>query len=75
VAALRRARELDRTYVVFTSDNGYYHGEHRVPREKILPYEPGIRVPLVIRGPGSSRTACRCSSSPVIATSSRGATS
>jgi N-acetylglucosamine-6-sulfatase len=52
VEALRRAGELDRTYIVFTSDNGYYHGEHRVPREKILPYEPGIRVPLVIRGPG-----------------------
>jgi arylsulfatase A-like enzyme len=52
VEALRRAGELERTLIVFTSDNGYYHGEHRIPREKVLPYEPAIRVPLVVRGPG-----------------------
>jgi N-acetylglucosamine-6-sulfatase len=52
VSALRQAGELDRTLVVFTSDNGYYYGEHRIAREKILPYEPAIRVPLLIRGPG-----------------------
>jgi arylsulfatase A-like enzyme len=52
VDALRRAGQLDRTLIVFTSDNGYFHGEHRIAREKVLPYEPAIRVPLVIRGPG-----------------------
>jgi N-acetylglucosamine-6-sulfatase len=52
VAELERTGQLDRTLVVFTSDNGYFHGEHRLPREKILPYEPSIRVPLVMRGPG-----------------------
>ena len=30
VAALRRRDELDNTYIVFTSDNGYMQGEHRV---------------------------------------------
>jgi N-acetylglucosamine-6-sulfatase len=55
VAALRRAGQLDNTILVFTSDNGYFHGEHRLPREKILPYEPAIRVPLLIRGPGIPR--------------------
>ena len=49
---LERTGQLDNTLVVFTSDNGYFHGEHRLPREKILPYEPAIRVPLMIRGPG-----------------------
>jgi N-acetylglucosamine-6-sulfatase len=44
--------ELDNTYVIFTSDNGYFHGEHRTPVEKILGYEPSARVPLMIRGPG-----------------------
>jgi arylsulfatase A-like enzyme len=52
---LRRTGQLDNTLVVFTSDNGYYHGEHRRPREKILPYEPAIRVPLIVRGPGLPR--------------------
>ena len=55
VDALRRSGQLRRTMIVFTSDNGYFHGEHRIPREKVLPYEPAIRVPLVIRGPGVSQ--------------------
>jgi hypothetical protein len=43
--------ELDNTYIMFTSDNGFFHGEHRVPAGKVLLYEPSIRVPLIIRGP------------------------
>jgi arylsulfatase A-like enzyme len=52
---LRRTGELDNTLFVFTSDNGFMHGEHRVPVEKGLPYEESIRVPLVMRGPGVPR--------------------
>jgi arylsulfatase A-like enzyme len=55
VAALRAARELSRTYVIFTADNGFFHGEHRIPTGKVLPYEPSIRVPLLMRGPGLPR--------------------
>ena len=43
--------KLDKTYIIFTSDNGFFHGEHRVPQGKVLLYEPSIRVPLIIRGP------------------------
>jgi N-acetylglucosamine-6-sulfatase len=43
---------LGRTVLVLTSDNGYLEGEHRVTSGKQLPYEPSIRVPLVVRGPG-----------------------
>jgi N-acetylglucosamine-6-sulfatase len=43
---------LSNTYIVFTSDNGYYHGEHRVPKAKGRPYEEDINMPLLIRGPG-----------------------
>ena len=43
---------LDDTVVVFTSDNGFFTGEHRLAKGKYLPYEPSIRVPLIIRGPG-----------------------
>jgi N-acetylglucosamine-6-sulfatase len=42
---------LSNTYIVFTSDNGWHHGEHRIQRGKARPYEEDIRVPLVIRGP------------------------
>jgi N-acetylglucosamine-6-sulfatase len=52
VAALRAAGELENTLIVFTSDNGFFHGEHRVPYGKVMVYEPSIRVPLVMRGPG-----------------------
>jgi N-acetylglucosamine-6-sulfatase len=52
MAALRAAGELDRTLIVYTSDNGYFHGEHRVQTGKNRVYEEALRVPLVIRGPG-----------------------
>ncbi|MFN2616913.1 MAG: sulfatase [Thermoleophilaceae bacterium] len=59
VAALTRAGELENTLILFTSDNGFLLGEHRVPAGKILPYEPSIRVPLIMRGPGVPRGAHR----------------
>src|SRR5215210_6966159 len=52
VDALRASGELDNTLLVFTDDNGFFHGQHRVPSGKVLLYEPSIRVPLLIRGPG-----------------------
>jgi arylsulfatase A-like enzyme len=52
VSAVRAAGELDNTVFVFTSDNGYMVGQHRVGEGKVLPYEPSIHVPLVVRGPG-----------------------
>jgi hypothetical protein len=38
--------------LIFTSDNGFFHGEHRVPQGKVRVYEPSIRIPLEIRAPG-----------------------
>jgi N-acetylglucosamine-6-sulfatase len=52
ISAVRRAGELDNTYFIFTSDNGYMQGEHRVRSGKMLPYDPSTRVPLILRGPG-----------------------
>jgi N-acetylglucosamine-6-sulfatase len=52
VEALRRTGELDNTLIVYMSDNGFMHGEHRALAEKVLPYEESIRIPLVMRGPG-----------------------
>jgi arylsulfatase A-like enzyme len=52
VDALRASGKLDNTLVIFTSDNGYFQGEHRIPDGKLQLYEPSIRVPLLMRGPG-----------------------
>lgn len=52
VNALDAAGELSNTYIVFTSDNGEFEGQHRRPGSKMLVYEESIRVPLLIRGPG-----------------------
>ena len=52
VQALAASGELDDTVIVFTSDNGFMHGEHRIPNGKVVVYEPSVRVPLILRGPG-----------------------
>lgn len=43
--------ELDNTAVIFTSDNGYMWGEHRIDQDKNNFYEEASRVPLLIRYP------------------------
>lgn len=50
VAALEAAGTLEETVIMFTSDNGYLFGEHRLVGKNV-PYEEAIRVPLLIRGP------------------------
>lgn len=50
-SALAANNELNDTVVIFTSDNGFYHGEHRI-FQKVAPYEEGIRVPFIVRMPG-----------------------
>jgi N-acetylglucosamine-6-sulfatase len=52
ISALEDAGVLPNTLVIFTSDNGWFQGEHRVGFGKILPYEPAVKVPLLVRGPG-----------------------
>jgi arylsulfatase A-like enzyme len=52
VNTLRDTGQLANTLVIFTSDNGYFHGEHRIPDDKRRAYEEAIRAPLVMRGPG-----------------------
>jgi N-acetylglucosamine-6-sulfatase len=52
IQELEDAGELDNTFIVFTSDNGFHGGEHRIKGGKRTPYEESARVPLFIRGPG-----------------------
>jgi N-acetylglucosamine-6-sulfatase len=51
LAALERKGMLNDTVVVFTSDHGYFYGEHGLNQERRLAYEEAIRIPLVIRYP------------------------
>jgi N-acetylglucosamine-6-sulfatase len=50
--ALRATGELNNTYVIFTSDNGYILGEHRLRGGKVAPYQVADHVPFMVRGPG-----------------------
>jgi N-acetylglucosamine-6-sulfatase len=49
---LKRTGEYDDTVIVFTSDNGYFLGEHRQRLGKVMAHEPVLRVPLAVAGPG-----------------------
>ena len=52
VSTLQSVGQLDNTYIVFASDNGYHMGQHRMLQGKATPYEEDIHVPLIVRGPG-----------------------
>ena len=56
--ALNGAGKLDNTLIVYTSDNGYVYGDHRLFGKNSV-YEPSIRVPLVVKGPGIPRNETR----------------
>jgi N-acetylglucosamine-6-sulfatase len=49
--ALEATGQLDDTVLVFTSDHGYWYGEHGLSVERRLAYEEAIRVPLLVRYP------------------------
>ena len=53
---LKKQGVLDNTLVIFTTDNGYYHGEHGLA-DKWYPHEESIRVPLVIVDPRMKQKA------------------
>jgi N-acetylglucosamine-6-sulfatase len=52
IGTLAQTQRLHNTYVIFTSDNGFFFGEHRLLGGKFLAYEPATHLPLLIRGPG-----------------------
>ncbi|HTR73753.1 MAG TPA: sulfatase [Solirubrobacterales bacterium] len=52
LAELGALHRLRNTYIIFTSDNGFFFGQHRLVGGKFLAYEPSTHLPLIIRGPG-----------------------
>ena len=51
VETLDRLGILEETFILFTSDNGFFYGEHSLSLERRLPYEESIRSPLIVRYP------------------------
>ena len=56
VRTLRRTGQLDNTYIVFTSDNGYVLGEHNLDG-KLWYFREIAGIPMYIRGPGIAKGA------------------
>jgi arylsulfatase len=50
IAELKRQGVYENTLIIFTTDNGYFHGEHGLA-DKWYPHEESIRVPLIIDDP------------------------
>jgi arylsulfatase A-like enzyme len=65
IHALKRSHEYRNTVIIYTSDNGWILGEHRLHDPltadgraagvKYVPYQGSSRVPLLIAGPGFPR--------------------
>jgi len=51
VDTLTATGQLDNTYIVFTSDNGFHMGQHRLVAGKNTEFDEDLRVPLIVRGP------------------------
>lgn len=49
--ALEQNKLLENTLIVFTSDHGYFYGEHGLSVERRLAYEETARIPLLMRYP------------------------
>ena len=52
IKTLEQHGQLENTYIVFTSDNGFHMGQHRLYEGKNTAYEEDIIVPFIVRGPG-----------------------
>jgi N-acetylglucosamine-6-sulfatase len=52
IEALERTGQLENTYIVFSSDQGYHLGQHRLFQGKSTFYEEDIAVPFIVWGPG-----------------------
>ncbi len=58
VDALQSTGKLNDTIIIYTSDNGFSFGDHRM-FGKGMPYDASIKVPLVMRGPGIPKNETR----------------
>jgi len=50
-SSLERNGTLDKTFILFLGDNGFFFGEHGLGAERRFPYEEGIRTAFFARYP------------------------
>ncbi|RYP53175.1 hypothetical protein DL768_001768 [Monosporascus sp. mg162] len=43
---------LENTYIIYTTDNGFHVGQHRLAPGKTCPIEEDLNIPFIVRGPG-----------------------
>ncbi|KAG0311503.1 hypothetical protein BGZ99_010122 [Dissophora globulifera] len=55
IKRLEENGQLDNTYIVYTTDNGYHLGTHRMFAGKQTAYEEDTNIPFIIRGPGIAK--------------------
>ena len=48
---------LNNTYLIYTTDNGFHIGQHRLPPGKSCNIEEDVNIPFFIRGPGVPKGA------------------
>lgn len=53
---LKRLKIDQNTIIIFTSDNGYFFGEHGFSLERRMPYEESVKAPLFIHHPALKNT-------------------
>ena len=46
---------LENTYIIYTTDNGFHVGQHRLAPGKTCPIEEDVHIPFLVRGPGVGR--------------------
>ena len=74
IQTLKDEGELGNTYIMYYTDNGIHHGEHRVRYGKQTPYRTDTRFPIIIRGPGvgpSTKSTALASSNDIAPTLAR----
>ncbi|KAF2661454.1 arylsulfatase-like protein [Lophiostoma macrostomum CBS 122681] len=57
VSRLEEYGILDNTYIIYSTDNGYHIGQHRMQPGKECGFEEDINIPLIVRGPGVPKNA------------------
>jgi N-acetylglucosamine-6-sulfatase len=65
IDALKEAGEYNNTYIIFTSDNGFFYGDHRFVSGKLLAYEEAAKIPFIVSGPGLSRSKTNAPTSTI----------
>lgn len=51
VVRLDKYKLLNNTYIIYTTDNGFHVGQHRLPPGKTCAIEEDINIPFYVRGP------------------------